>query len=197
MALKESKVARKGSARAKKPEPPRKKAPPPPRPPDEEKAIEEFAAAVKLFHKRDLQRAREQFKALMEKYPLLKELGDRARTYIQVCDRSAQSPTPRLKDANDYYYQGVILMNRSSVEEASRMFEKALALEPGNEKVLYGQAACLALSGRPGESIDLLRRAIAGNASNRALAANDPDFESLRDDSEFRSIIYGRGGDAA
>jgi tetratricopeptide (TPR) repeat protein len=195
--LKEPKVARKPAARSKKPEPPRKKPAPPPRPADEVRAVEEFEAAVKLFHKREFARAREQFRALLEKHPTQREICDRARTFVQVCDRALSSSTPRLKDADDLYYQGVVFLNQRSLEDALRMFEKALAGDPGNEKVLYAQASALALSGRAEEAVEALRKAVAANPSNRIRAASDPDFEPLRDHATFRSLLHGRGGPAA
>jgi tetratricopeptide (TPR) repeat protein len=186
-------VARKGAAHPRKPEPPRKKAPAP-RPPGQEKAIEEFAAAVRIFQKRDLSKARELFKELLEKYPRESEVLDRVHTYLQVCERGLHPQVPRLKDADDFYNQGVFLMNQQNLEEASRMFERALAADPANEKILYGQAAAFALSGKRGDSLESLRRAIAANHANRARAANDADFESLRDDPEFQEIVRGERG---
>ena len=194
--MKDAKTARKGSARAKKPEPPRKKVPLP-RPPGQEKAIEEFASAIKFFQKRDLARARDLFKEIVSKFPGESEILDSARTYILICERGLHPQLPRLKDADDFYHQGVVLMNQGSLEEASRNFERALAEEPSSEKILYTQAAAFALSGRREESLATLRRAISVNHGNRARAANDADFDFLRDDSDFRTLVRGdRGAEA-
>jgi tetratricopeptide (TPR) repeat protein len=194
--LRDSKVARKGAARAKKPEPPRKKIPVP-RPPGQEKAIEEFASAMKLFQKRELAKAKDLFKGIIDAFPNESEIVDSARTYMQICERGLHPQLPRLKDADDYYNHGVVLMNQGGLEEASRMFERALAAEPGSEKILYTQAAAFALSGRREESLAVLRRAIAASHANRARAANDADFDFLREDPEFQSLVRGdRGAEA-
>jgi len=186
--LKETKTARKGPVRAKKPEPPKKKVPLP-RPPGQEKAIEEFAAAIKLFQKRELARARAAFQEVLANYPGETEIADRVRTYVQICDRTLHPSAPRLKDPDDFYHQGVVLMNQQNLEEASRMFERALSQDPGSEKCLYAQATVFALSGRRDEALEILRRAIAANHANRPRAANDSDFEPLRDDAEFQALV--------
>ncbi len=190
--LKGSKVARKPGARGKKSEP-RKRAPAA-RPPAQEKAIEEFAAALKLFHRRDLARARDHFRQVLATYPQEKEIGDRATTYLRVCERGLQPQSPRLKDADDFYYQGVVLLNQRNIEEAIRMFERALASDPASEKALYASAAALALSGRRAECLSMLSRAIEAGSSNRVRAANESDFDSMRDDPEFRRLVHGDGG---
>ena len=186
-------MARKGAARAKKPEPPRRKQPVP-RPPGQEKAIEEFALAVKHFQKRDLARARDVLKEILQKFPAEMEILDRVNTYLLVCERGLHPVGPRLKDADDYYHQGVFLMNERNLEEATRMFERALVSDPGSEKVMYAQAAALALYGKRGESLEMLRRAIGSSHANVARAANDADFESLRDDPEFLGLVRGERG---
>jgi tetratricopeptide (TPR) repeat protein len=191
--LKESRVARKGAAHPRKQEPPRKK-PPTPRPPGQEKAIEEFAAAFKVFQKRDLAKARDLFKELLEKFPRESEILDRVHTYLQICERGLHPVVPRLKDADDFYYQGVFLMNQQNLDEALGMFERALAADPANEKILYSHAAALLLAGRRGESLDSLRRATSASHANRARAANDVDFESFREDPEFQDIVRGERG---
>lgn len=194
--MKDAKARQKSAARTRKPEPAKKKSPPP-RPPDQGKALEEFGHAVRLLQKRDFLKARDELRAILQKYPDEKELADRARTYLQVCARSLQPPAPRLKDADDHYYQGVFHLNQRNHDEAIRLFEKALALDPESEKILYAQATAYAQSGRREAALEALRRAIAANAANRHLAAKDDDFEALRSDEEFRRLVGGAGGAAA
>ena len=207
--MKESKTTRKSLAKARKPEPAKKKtplaprppvakkAPPAPRPPVEEKALEEFAAALRLFQKGELAKARDQFKSILGKFPQQRELCDRARTYVQICERAVQPPSPCLKDLDDFYHQGVFFLNQRNAEEACRMFEKALAIDPASEKVHYALAAAHALAGRADSAIESLRKAIAASASNRMMAATDPDFESLRDHPGFLALVSIQGEDPA
>jgi len=191
--LKDSKATRKSSVRSKKPEPPRKKAPVE-RPPNQERAIEEFAAALKHFQKRDLAKAKELLEEILEKHVGESEIIDKVYTYLQVCERGLHPTMPRLKDADDFYHQGVYLMNRQEYDEAIRMFDRALGADPSSDKTLYALAAAYALSGRSVEAIEALRRAIAANHANRARAANDSDFDPVRDHQEFVGLIRGERG---
>ena len=194
--MKESKVARKPAGRGKKVEPPRRRVMPA-RPPAQEKAVEQVTVALKLFGKRDLTRARDAFRDLIGEFPMERELGDRARTYIQICERQIQPQAPRLRDADDYYHQGVVLLNQHNFEEALKMFEKALSIDPASEKARYTQAAAFALAARRDECLESLKQAIEASSVNRVRAANDPDFEALRDDADFRRIVFREGGDPA
>ena len=187
-----SKAARKSTAKAKGSEPAEKK---PATPPVLEKAVEEFASGVRSFQRADFTKAADQFKEILGRYPRELEICDRARAYLAACDRhrQAESRAPRLRDAEDHYNHGIFQLNRGDFEEASRLFEKALSLNPGNEKALYGRACAFALEGREDEALDALREAIQANPGNRVLARHDADLISLRPHPVFQSLLRGAG----
>jgi thioredoxin-like negative regulator of GroEL len=74
--------------------------------------------------------------------------------------------------------------------DAVAELERALAINPRNESVMYALAQQLALAGRPQEALVPL-----GNAVRRqphiwkSQAAADPAFERLRDLPAFRAIV--------
>ncbi len=188
-----SKAARKSPAKGRKAGSARKKSPTAPAP-EAEKAVDDFSAALKVFQKGDLARAMSLLKTVLQKYPEERELADRARTYLAVCERKLQPQSPRLREAEDYYNHGIFLLNEGELEEASRMFEKVLSLDPGSERALYAQACVHARSGEREKALEALRRAIEANPSNRVLASSDGDFEPLRDDAEFSALLRPRSG---
>lgn len=61
--------------------------------------------------------------------------------------------------------------------------EMAAALEQGEEPMLLYNLACYeSLAGRREDAVAHLRRSLELDASYRALAAQDPDFDAIRDD---------------
>ena len=186
--MKASKGARKAPTKRKKSVSARKKSATA-RAHEPEKAVDEFAAALKVFQRGDLARAKAHFKVLLDRYPQMYEIGDRVRTYLAVCERSLQPGPTRPREAEDFYHQGVFHLNRGDLEEAGQMLAKVLDLDPGSEKALYAQACVHARSGEREKALAALRRAIEANPSNRTLASNDADFDSLREDPGFSSLV--------
>lgn len=183
-----SKAARKSPTKSKKSESTRKRTAVP-RPPSPEKVLEEFTAAVKILQKGDFAKARTQFKAFLDKHPEDLEMRDRIHSYLAVCERNLSPRNPRLHEAEDYYNQGVFLLNDGDYEEAGKHLEKALSLESGNEKALYALACVHARQGRKEIALETLKEAIRANAANRILALADGDFEGLRDEPEFSALM--------
>jgi len=186
-----SKVARKSPGKGGKTEPLKKR---PASAPAAEKVVAAFTAAVKTFQKSDFPKSAELFKEILKLYPEEREICDRARDYLAASERQINEQTPRLRDAEDHYNWGVILLNRGDTEEAARTFEKALELEPANEKARYALACAHARAGRANEALDALRQAIRENRGNRVLARNDADLESLRSHPVFHDLLKGPGG---
>jgi hypothetical protein len=51
-------------------------------------------------------------------------------------------------------------------------------------------AATAARAGDSATALKSLRQAVSVGPANRAQARQDPDFDTLRDDEEFLSIVY-------
>jgi tetratricopeptide (TPR) repeat protein len=54
---------------------------------------------------------------------------------------------------------------------------------------LYNLACCESLAGRTDDAIKHLRVAIDGNEPFRAMAAEDSDFDPIRDEAEFKELV--------
>ncbi len=65
---------------------------------------------------------------------------------------------------------------------------EALAIDSADANILSDAAVVAALDGRRNDALDFLRRAVAGGYC-RSTIARQPEFASLRDDADFRSII--------
>lgn len=158
-------------------------------------ALEAFEKALRALGKKEFDRAREQFVALLSDYPEERDLLERARTYVAVCERAvAESKRSafRPKSFEDLLTYGVYLHNRGEFEDALRVLRQAAEIHPKNEHVLYCLAATAARAGDTGGALKALRSAIAASPASRAQARSDTDFDPLRDDEEFIDLVYPR-----
>jgi tetratricopeptide (TPR) repeat protein len=156
-------------------------------------ALETFEKAMKALGKHDYERAREHFDALLEGFPEERDLLERARSYRAVCERALEKrPSFRPKTFDEMLHHGVYLHNRGEYEEALKFLRQAAEIHPRNEHVLYCMAATAARAGDSATALKSLRQAVSAGPANRAQARHDPDFESLREDEEFLSIVYSK-----
>ncbi len=153
-----------------------------------ENARKEYDRGVAALQKRRIEEAERHFIDLVQKYPEEKELVDRARVYIAVCERQKPVSRPSLSDPEDYYYAAVLEKNRGNVEEAIEHLKRA-ARKNGGGEVDFLLACCYAQRGESGSALEHLRRAIGEDQRNRILARHDRDLDPVRDTPEFQKLL--------
>jgi tetratricopeptide (TPR) repeat protein len=152
-----------------------------------QQAVDLFERAVKALGRKDLERARDLFDALLEDHPDQQELVERARAYRAMCDRSRRPARP--KTFEELLNYGVVLHNRGEFALAVRYLQQALEIHPRSESALYCLAAAQARAGDAGAALKTLRSAIHANPASRALARRDDDFAPLRAAAEFQALV--------
>ena len=83
-----------------------------------ENARKDYDRGVSALQKKKLDEAERHFLDLIQKYPDERELVDRARVYLQICERQRRDPRPALTEPEDFYYAAVLEKNRGNVAEA-------------------------------------------------------------------------------
>jgi len=152
-----------------------------------QQAVDLFERAVKALGRKDLERARDLFDALLEDHPDQQELVERARAYRAMCDRSRRPARP--KTFEELLNYGVVLHNRGEFPLAVRYLQQALEIHPRSESALYCLAAAQARAGDSVAALKTLRSAIHANPASRALARRDDDFAALRAAAEFQALV--------
>ncbi len=154
------------------------------------KAAEAFGRAVKNMHKGDWSRARTQLEAVIANFPEQRELADRARSYLVVCDRQSTSSVPDSPRAfEEVVARGVFLHNQGEHQKAVELLAKAVEMEPKSDHAHYCLAAAYACEGDTHGASLHLKRAINANSYNLFLAKSDNDFDSLREDPSLAEIL--------
>jgi tetratricopeptide (TPR) repeat protein len=147
-----------------------------------------FDAAMKLFHARKLKDAREMFVKAAEGPE--RDVANRARLHITMCDRRLQQETVHLRSADDYYNYGIALLNARNVSEARKHLDKALEMAPESDHIHYALALAQAMSGDLTNAHANLKRAIELEPRNRLIARQDADFAHIANQSPFIELIY-------
>jgi len=146
-----------------------------------------FEAGIRFFHARQLKEAREQFVEAAAGPE--RDVAQRARLHMAMCDRRLQQSTVSLGSAEDYYNYGVALINSRSLAEARTHLETALRIAPGADHIHYALALAQALSGDVAGAYDNLKRAIELEPRNRLLARQDADFGPLTHQPPFDALL--------
>lgn len=171
---------------------------PPPEPPKVQvpekkstyiEAVAVYERGVAALQRRDFSAAAARFREVLERYPDERELHERARLYLRVCERELQRQEPTPQTAEERIYAATLALNAGRDDEASGHLSRAVADDPSNGTAHYMLAVVLARRGDRANAVARLRQAVELDAENRALARRDQDFDSLREDEAFRQIV--------
>jgi tetratricopeptide (TPR) repeat protein len=153
-----------------------------------QKELTNFSQAMKSFHKGDYSKASELLTQLNEKEDVERELADRIKTYLKICqDKLAKKSAP-LKTFKDYYDLGVYKANEGDYQEAISLLKKAQELDPKEGKAPYLLATVFCKMEKIDDCLESLKKAIQADNLLAVLAQNEDDFESLKEDQEFKLI---------
>ncbi len=151
--------------------------------------IKLYAEATRHFNKQSYRRAKEVFEKVL--IGPSRELADRARVHLVICDQRMQREAPvHLRSAEDHYHYAVSQINLGNYEEARARLERARKLAPKADYVYYALASVAALTGETDEAVHLLAQAIKLRPENRFHARNDADFRLLQDEPRFLELLY-------
>jgi tetratricopeptide (TPR) repeat protein len=157
---------------------------------DESTALRIFERAHKEFSRGRFAEARNQFRALLEKFSQVSEVAARARTYLAIAESRLRTESMLPRDADSLYDRGVIELNRGEYVAAQEMFERALKREPEAAHIHYGLAATRARLGSIDLALQSLQRALDLQPNLRVRAQHDQDLTSLRNDPDFDKLIF-------
>jgi tetratricopeptide (TPR) repeat protein len=154
-----------------------------------DEAVRRFGAAVESFHRGQTEAALAEFRQLSKATREEPALAERAAMYTRLCERRMAPSPGDPATPEDCYRLGVVRSNGGDLDEALRLFDRALGAEPSSPRYLYARASAYALKGHKEAAIGDLRQAIALDPPVRFQAVNDPDFDPIREEPAFIDII--------
>jgi tetratricopeptide (TPR) repeat protein len=127
--------------------------------------------------------------SVLRQYPEEKELHERVRLYLNICQRQATQREAAPQSIDERLYAATLAINGGQYDQAIAHLRLVRDEDPDNDHALYMLAVAHAQRGEHAEAVAHLERAIALNHENRALARTDPDLEPLREDDAFRAAL--------
>ena len=132
--------------------------------------------AVRLFSERKFEEACERFRQAAT--GPASHIADKARSYLQICQRKTIKIEIDFHTAEDHFNYGVERLNARDMEQARFHFGRALGLSPDADHIRT-MALCCGLAGDGNGVVNNLKRAIDLEPRNRILARQDPEFSAL------------------
>ena len=152
------------------------------------KAVAVYARALGTLQKRRLSTAAALFRRVIDDFPDERELHERCRRYLEVCNRET-TPDPTPETLEERVYAATLALNAGAPDKAIEHLEAAAAKEPDSDHIHYMLAVARAAAGETKRAVTHLERAIELNPDNRFLARNEPSFETLQENAAVRRAL--------
>jgi tetratricopeptide (TPR) repeat protein len=152
-------------------------------------AVALYERGLQALQQRRYAEAAGVLRSVLTQYPDEKELHERVRLYLKVCERQTVPEPPAPKTAEERVYAATVAINSGAYDEGVRQLEAVERAEPDNDHAHYMLAVAHSLRGDRGRALHHLQRAVALNAENRELARRDADLETLREADGFREAL--------
>ncbi len=148
-------------------------------------AVAVYERGVEALQRHEYAAARALLESVLRQYPEEKELHERVRLYLNICERHETKLEDAPQTVDERLYASTLAINGGRYDEAIAH----LRLVRDEDHALYMLAVAHAQRGEPAEAVAHLERAIALNPDNRSLARTDPDLEPVRQDEAFRMAL--------
>lgn len=148
-----------------------------------------YERGLQALQRRDFAASAQALRHVIERYPDERELLERARLYLKVCERELEPKEPAPKTPDEWVYAGTVALNAGDEATALRHVQKALSEDARHDHAHYMMAVIATRRGDTAGAFEHLRHAVSLNPENRSLAKQDPELEAHRDDAVFKSIV--------
>ena len=151
-----------------------------------------YEQALRTLQQHNFAKAADLLQHMVAGYPEERELIERSRVYLALCERHLKPLTAEPHNTAERLYAVTIALNNGRLDDAVRHLERILQDDPTHDQALYMLAVTYAQQDAPADAIRYLQRAIAANPDNRALARMDPDLDDLREDEGVMALLSAR-----
>jgi tetratricopeptide (TPR) repeat protein len=159
-------------------------------------AVALYEKGLEALQRHDYNGALALLQSVLTRFPEEKELHERVRLYLNICERHATPPVASPRTVQERLYASTLAINGGKYDEAISHLRLVRDEDPDNDYALYMLAVAHAQRGEHTEAITHLERSITLNPENRAQARHDADLDPLRDDDAFRVAVDGHASSA-
>jgi Tfp pilus assembly protein PilF len=148
-----------------------------------------YETGVRALQRHDFAAAADSLRGVIQHYPGERELVERARLYLQVCERETARRPSGPQTPSESVYAATVALNAGDVEGALGHLNRALEKAPDSDHAHYIMSVALVDKGDPALALVHLRHAITLNPDNRSVALQDPDLGALRHLEAFHQVL--------
>jgi tetratricopeptide (TPR) repeat protein len=153
-------------------------------------ALAQYEQGVEALQRHDYATATDHLRQVIARYPDERELQERARLYLNVCQqRLSNGPVGRPASVEERVFAATLAINAGRHNEAYDYLREVEREDPEHDYAHYLSAVVCSARGEAEAALDHLRRAIVLNPENRNLALTDGDLATLRAHEGFRAVI--------
>ncbi|RPI49925.1 MAG: tetratricopeptide repeat protein [Acidobacteria bacterium] len=152
-------------------------------------AVALYEEGVAALQAHEYSRASALLRSVVTRYPDERELHERVRLYLNVCERHMTPLAASPSTPEERIFAATLAVNAGNYDEALEHLRAASDESPEHDHALYMLASVLALRDQADEAVPFLLRAIELNPDNRSLAKHDPDLEVLRQFDNVRTVL--------
>ena len=157
--------------------------------PGHAEAVAVYEEGVAAIQAHEFSRASTLLRSVLTRFPEERELHERVRLYLNVCERHMAPRAASPSSPEERVFAATLAVNAGNYDEALVHLRMASSEAPDHDHALYMLASVLALRDDLDAAVPLLLRAIELNPDNRTLARHDPDLESLREFDTVRAAL--------
>jgi tetratricopeptide (TPR) repeat protein len=152
-------------------------------------AVAIYERAIDTMQRHDFRTALDLLQSVLRLYPEEKELHERVKLYINVCERHVTPQEAAPISIEERLFAATVALNGGRYDEALSHLRLVRDEDPDNDHALYMLAVAHAQRDEHPQAIAHLERSIALNPENRARARRDPDLDPLHDDEAFHAAL--------
>ena len=157
-------------------------------PPPAHEAVLLFQRGMEALQRHAYGEAAPAFQAILMGFPGERALLDRARVYLEICDRESKKRPAAMRPAltlEERLTAATAALNNGDDPQAEELARSVLGDDPKHDLALYLLAAIHARRGATADALDLLAKVIAISPEASTQARSDEDFTSLHGDDAF------------
>jgi tetratricopeptide (TPR) repeat protein len=128
------------------------------------------------------------FQAVIMGFPAERALLDRARVYLELCQRESGRRPPPPKTIEERLTAATAALNNDDDQAAEELARSVLGDDPKHDLAIYLLAAVMARRGAIADALEFLGKAIALSPEASAQARSDDDFLPLHDEDAFWTL---------
>jgi tetratricopeptide (TPR) repeat protein len=152
-------------------------------------AVDAFERGFQALQQRQFGRAAELLSQVINAYPDEKELQERARVYLSICERQKNNQGSSPRSLEERINAATVAINRGAFSEGLTLLRKLEPEHRDNDHIQYMLCVAYTVLGDLPRAVDHLKHAVALNHENRYLASQDADLEALRQEPGFNAAL--------